>query len=143
MLRLLQRLRLLPSGAPERPDHETGRRGERAAEEFLRREKSFRIITRNWRCAREEIDLVCRDGQVLVFVEVKTRAAGARVPGYYAVDKRKKKALHRACREYLKQLRQKPQTFRFDVVEVGMSAGGKPEVLHFQNIPLFPKHYQG
>jgi putative endonuclease len=119
--------------------------GERAAAEFLRRERGFAIVVRNWRSPRDrrdEIDLVCRDGGVLVFVEVKTRAAGALVPGYHAVNARKKKILRRACTVYLRALpgETRPRTFRFDVVEVATRAdGGPPEVRHFENVPLFPK----
>lgn len=143
MFALLKKMALPRSGTEEPADHVTGRKGEQAAEEFLRRERDFRIVARNWRHERDEIDLVCLDAEVLVFVEVKTRAAGALVPGYYAVNKRKKAALLRVFREYLKQLRRKPQTFRFDIVEVAVRGDGKLEVLHFENIPLFPKGYQG
>src|SRR5688572_29660345 len=102
-----------------------GDRGERLAAEWLKREKGFSLVTRNWRSPRdrrEEIDLVCRDGEVLVFVEVKARAAGALVPGYHAVDERKKRVLRRAIEAYLGGLGEagRPATFRFDVVEVSM-----------------------
>ncbi len=114
---------------------------------FLSRERGFTIVTRNWRNPRDrrdEIDLVCRDGDVLVFVEVKARSAGALVPGYYAVNARKKRVLLRVCTAYLRQLRPAPATFRLDVVEVALPTtadGGVPEILHFENIPLFPKHF--
>jgi putative endonuclease len=80
---------------------------------------------------------------VLVFVEVKTRAAQARVQGYHAINARKKKALRRACATYLRALgAAQPRTFRFDVVEVATPAGGgAPEVRHFGNVPLFPKNF--
>lgn len=107
----------------------------------MRREKKFQIVTRNWRWNKGEIDLVCWDREVLVFVEVKTRAADASVPGYYAVDQKKKDILRRVFGDYLKQLKKKPATFRFDVVEVSVPLNGKPEVLHFENIPLFSKGY--
>lgn len=128
-----------------------GARGERLAAEWLRREKGFSIIARNWRNPRdrrEEIDLVCRDesggeGSVLVFVEVKTRAAGALVPGYYAVDARKKEVLRRAAMAYLNTLdaRSRPTTWRCDVVEVALPAEGRgaPEILHFENVALSPR----
>jgi putative endonuclease len=79
-----------------------------------------------------------------VFVEVKARAAGALVPGYFAVDKGKKKVMRRAIDAYLSQLTTPPRTFRFDVVEIAHTeiAAATPEVLHFENIPLFPKHYR-
>jgi putative endonuclease len=143
----LKRLFPLPGAA----GGSRGESGERLAAEFLRRERGFAVVVRNWRSPRDrraELDLVCRDGEALVFVEVKTRAAGAVVPGYYAVDRRKRRALLRACEAYLAQLAPRPRTFRFDVVEVALPApaapaGAVPEVRHFENIPLFPKHYGG
>jgi hypothetical protein len=54
----------------------------------------------------------------------------------------------RACEAYLAQMTVRPRTFRFDVVEVALPANPapsapSPEVRHFENIPLFPKHYRG
>ena len=136
-----------------------GERGERIALEWLRKEKGFSLVVRNWRNPRdrrEEIDLVCRDGEVLVFVEVKARAAGALVPGYHAVDEWKKRVLRRAIEAYLGGLREgeKPRTFRCDVVEVSWSGGGTGEarrggdasgveVMHFENVGLFSKYFRG
>jgi putative endonuclease len=130
-----------------RPDG-AGCRGEQLAEAWLQRERNFAVVTRNWRNPRDrrdEIDLVCRDGAALVFVEVKARAAGALVPGFYAVDARKKRVLRRAIKAYLAGLRERPLTFRFDVVEVSLEAtpgAADPTVLHFENVPLFPKHFR-
>jgi putative endonuclease len=135
--------RLAPSPAPSATS-EAGARGEAAAADFLVKRHSFAIVTRNWRSPRDqrdEIDLVARDGDVLVFVEVKARAADARVPGYYAVDERKKRALRRAVHAYLSALAQPPKTFRFDVVEVALSERLPAQCLHFENVPLFPKGY--
>jgi putative endonuclease len=106
------------------------------------------VVAANWRNPRdrrEEIDLVVRDGDVLVFVEVKTRAPGALVPGYHAVNARKRRVLQRAIRSYLKQLPEKPRTFRFDIVEVVLPRGADSplEILHFENVPLFPKGFRG
>ncbi len=120
---------------------DTGWVGEVRAERFLRRERGFSIIARNWRSPgdrRHEIDLVCRDREVLVFVEVKTRSPRALVSGYHAVDWRKRRVLRRAIRSYLSLLRTKPHTFRFDVVEV--ETGGP--VRHFENVELFSKYYR-
>jgi putative endonuclease len=115
-------------------DAAAGARGERLAEEWLRRERGFVVVARNWRSPRDrrdEIDLVCRDGGALVFVEVKARAAGALVPGYHAVDARKKRVLRRAAEVYLRRLPEKPATFRLDVVEVAFPAAdsaASPEI---------------
>ena len=121
-----------------------GARGEQAAAEFLQSRHGFKVVLRNWRNPRDrrdEIDLVCRDGEVLVFVEVKARAEGALVSGFQAVDERKKKALRRAVHAYLGLLDHAPRTFRFDVVEVTLSGRLPPQAMHFANVPLFPHGY--
>ena len=133
-----------------------GRRGEQLAADWLRREREFVLVARNWRNPhdqREELDLVARDGEVLVFVEVKTRQATALVPGFYAVNARKKRVLRRAIYAYLARLRAKPRFVRLDVVEVSFpspasakpgvftdGAAGAPEILHFENVALFPEN---
>src|SRR6187549_3865371 len=113
-------LRLLLGWLSSKRRANAGDRGERLAAEWLQRERGYAIVAQNWRSPRdrrEEIDLVCRDRDVLVFIEVKARIATALVPGYHAVDERKKRVLKRAAETYLAQLRTKPRTFRFDVVE--------------------------
>jgi putative endonuclease len=125
-----------------------GDRGERLAAAWLERERHFRIVARNWRSPRDrrdELDLIARDGEALVFVEVKTRAADALVPGYYAVDERKKRVVRRTAEAYLRGLREKPSTVRFDIVEVETPGSGDPgasTVRHFENIPLFAKNFR-
>jgi putative endonuclease len=119
-----------------------GDAGERLAERFLIKNHQFRLVARNWRNPRdrrEEVDLVMRDGEILVFVEVKTRSAQALVSGFHAVNKRKKKVLRRAIAAYLRGMAQPPLTHRCDVVEVSWptaAAGGRPEVRHFANVAL-------
>jgi putative endonuclease len=122
----------------------TGERGERIAAGFLRKQ-GYRVVARNWRNPRDrrdELDLVCRDGEVLVFVEVKTRDSGALVAGYHAVDVRKKNVILRTAKVYLRKVRPLPSTYRFDIVEVTLVPAGGPEVRHYQNIDLFPKHFR-
>lgn len=122
----------------------TGERGEDEAAAFLKA-RGYTIVARNWRSPkdrRDEIDLICSNDGVLVFVEVKTRAAHALVSGYHAVDKRKKAVVRRAATAYMRLLRPRPHTFRFDVVEVSVDSKGAPEVRHFENIELFPKHFR-
>ena len=143
LLRLLQLFRW--DRAPD-----AGAYGERLAAEWLQHERRFAIVTRNWRSPRDrrdEIDLVCRDGEVLVFVEVKARAAGALVTGFHAVDRRKRRVLRRVIAAYLAKLAEKPRTFRFDVVEISLAGGPgqpgpPPEIRHFENVPLFSKHFR-
>src|SRR5471030_2046518 len=137
------------AGVPTRAG--AGVRGERLAAEFLQRERGLTIVARNWRNPRDrrdELDLVARDGEVLVFVEVKARAAGALVSGYYAVDERKKEVMRRTIKAYLAGLKTKPVTVRFDVVEVALGTvevaadGTSSPVHHFAGVPLFPPRWR-
>ena len=71
---------------------ERGRFGEWSARRFLLR-KGFFVIDRNWRNPndrRDEIDLICKDREVLAFVEVRARNASARTTGYKSISPRKK-----------------------------------------------------
>jgi putative endonuclease len=123
-----------------------GSAAERLAADWLARERRMRIVARNWRDPRDlryEIDIVASDGEVLVFVEVKSRPAHALVPGYFsATTPRKKRALLSAARAFVAGLRMRPRTVRYDVVEiVTANDGAGPEVRHFENVPLFPKSF--
>ena len=96
----------------------------------------MRVLVRNRRQGRDEIDLVCEDRGVLVFVEVKTRS-GPPGSGYYAVHRRKKAALRRVCRAYVAQLPRRPPHFRFDIVEALVGTGGHMDLHHYENVRLF------
>ena len=92
--------------------------GEGVAERFLK-ERGYKILGRRVRVGRrDELDLVARRGQVLVFVEVKTRRTTRYGRPIEGVDRAKRLALSRAAIRYMKSLRTKPTRFRFDVVEV-------------------------
>ncbi len=128
------------NGGASSDPKDAGQVGEKAAALFLRG-LHYSVLTRNWRNPkdrREEIDLVCRQGEVLVFVEVKTRQPGALISGFHAIDSRKKKALRRAIQAYLHALGpdHQPHTFRCDVVEVTYQAGGIPACQLFEHVSL-------
>ncbi|MGE9295900.1 MAG: YraN family protein [Puniceicoccales bacterium] len=138
MLHAIRQLLPGPSKAPPKEDRAArGVFGEKQAAKFLRRKK-HRIIAKNWRAGRDEIDLITEDGAVLVFVEVRSRDAEALVGGYDSVTAKKKQALLRACRAYFKALSRRPAHFRFDIVEVRLGNGGGFTIHHFENVPLFP-----
>lgn len=99
-----------------------GRRGERAAENYLKRH-GYRIVARNFRAAGAEIDLVAIDGETLVFVEVKTRRSRESGAPEEAVDERKQMRMRRAAEVFLVQYRAGEKELRFDVVAV--SAAGE------------------
>ncbi len=113
-----------------------GAMGENAATKFLK-SKGVKIIKRNFRSGKNEIDIICKDGDVLAFVEVKTRKADARVNGYFAgVQTRKKVAVKTAAKDYMRSLRNRPKTWRFDVIEVQYSSQNKRnlDIRHYENV---------
>lgn len=130
---------VLPEGADRA---ERGRYGEDLAADFCRRDLGYKLLMRNWSHNRDEIDLICRDGEVLVFIEVRSRADSALISGFHSVDNRKKKALLRVSKSYLRQLQNPPKHFRFDIIDIALTNGERGSVRHYANVPLFTKHYQ-
>ena len=120
---------------------ERGKFGEDLAAHYCLNELGYRLIVRNWSYKRGEIDLICRDGEVLVFIEVRARAEDALVSGFYSVSRRKKEILCRTCKSYLMQLKKPPKHLRFDILDISIFNTGKSEVHHYANVPLFHKHF--
>jgi putative endonuclease len=112
---------------------EIGNYGERVAASFLRRQ-GYKVLTRNFKTTGGEIDLVCRHGDVLAFVEVRSRAAGSWVRGAETIDARKEKALDYASRRYLELLGRDDVTYRFDAVEIQLKPGEIPICILLPNI---------
>jgi putative endonuclease len=101
------------------PEHQrTGCRGEEETYFWLRK-LGYVMVARNYRSARRrgEIDLIAWDGDVLCFIEVKTRRSRDVKPAEAAVDRDKRKELRGVAREYLRRLPEN-LAFRFDVVSV-------------------------
>jgi putative endonuclease len=94
-----------------------GREGERRAARYLE-EQGFRILARNWRAQRAELDLVAEKDGILCFVEVRSRGAGARVGALESVDARKRANLAAAAQAFLRRHRLWDRRARFDVVAI-------------------------
>jgi putative endonuclease len=120
---------------------ERGQYGEDLAVAYCKHTLGFQVIARNWRYKRDELDIICVDAGVLVFVEVRARAANALVGGYHSIDAHKKQVLQRGSKAYINQLQNPPKHVRFDVIEVSLSDDGEGDVRHYGNVPLFSKHY--
>jgi putative endonuclease len=118
---------------------ETGRAGEDIAVRYLE-ERGFRVMDRNYRFERSEVDLVCFlpapryvDGGELVFVEVKTRrGTGFGLPEE-AVGREKRRHLVKAARAWLYERRMEGSPCRFDVISVLLKVGAEPEVSHIEH----------
>jgi len=112
--------------------HTLGRAAEEAAAGFLR-QAGIAVVERNVRFAAGEIDLVCRDDGVVVFVEVKCRRAGWDAAPAAAVSWRKQRRLTRLAQLYLKWRRLEGARCRFDVVSVTLSGRGALDVRHVRS----------
>jgi putative endonuclease len=99
-----------------------GDRGERAAARYLRR-RGLRIVTRGYQTPWGEIDLVAREGNVLIFVEVKTRRRGTPAE---AVTPEKQRRLTLAALHFLRRHNLLEQRSRFDVVAIVWADDGRP-----------------
>ena len=112
------------------PAHlQRGELGERAAKAHLQR-SGLKFLAANFRSARGEIDLVFRDGDCLVFVEVKTRSSEDWTRPAAAVNARKRRLLSQCALDYLKLLKDPRVKIRFDIVEVLLANGEIKEVRH-------------
>ncbi|MCU7723721.1 YraN family protein [Actinoplanes sp. KI2] len=108
-----------------------GAYGERVAAQHLQ-QQGLVILHRNWRCRDGEIDLVLRDGDTLVFCEVKTRrGAGFGTPAE-AVTQHKVRKLRVLAGRWLDETGIHPRAMRFDVVEVLPQRRGAPRVVHIR-----------
>ena len=107
---------------------QSGRRAEDLAAEFLRAH-GCEILERNYHRRLGELDLVAREGGVLVIAEVRTRASGRWGGAAASVDRRKQQRITRAALQLLQQRRELAQLpVRFDVLVVSDLAGAEPRI---------------
>jgi putative endonuclease len=105
-----------------------GRKGENLAASYLR-DLGWEVVERNYRTRLGEIDLVCRDHDSIVFVEVKTRTETDFARPDQSVTQRKQAKLRRLVEEYLLRHNLESSDVRFDVL--GVTLGGRrPEFEH-------------
>ena len=108
--------------------------GEAIAAEYLRK-KRYEVIATGYRCRYGEIDLIVRNRQYLVFVEVKLRSSDRFAEAREFVDSRKQERLRVTASLYLDQFPTELQP-RFDVIEVYAPEGTatkKPNIIHLED----------
>jgi len=122
---LRQRQKLTPEAA-------LGRRGEDLAHRYLR-SKGWTILARNYRPsgAEAEVDIVARDGEIVVFVEVKSRASAEFAAPERAIDAEKQKYISRAARAYAARAGLAWNQVRFDTISVVFTK--PPSLMHQQD----------
>lgn len=108
-----------------------GDRGENVAARYLRNQ-GYKILERNFRCAVGELDIIARDKDTLVFVEVKTRAYDDPMPEEQ-VNTVKQHQITKAARFYLSRFGNPQPPARFDVVAIVWPTGQPPIIRHTQN----------
>lgn len=113
---------------------ELGRLGEKIARRWLVA-AGARILYRNFRAPTGgEVDVVARQGTVLLFTEVKTRRAGGVGRPLDAVDRQKQHLIRRGAEEWLRLLGTRELPWRFDVIEIVLEHGCKPWVHRVENV---------
>ena len=114
--------------------NDIGNQGEDLAASFLK-EAGYRVLERNYRFERNEVDLVCLDpekGGEVVFVEVKTRTGHGFGPPEASVTDEKQASLIEVSRAYLHERRLDGAPARFDVVAI-LLTDGDPQIEHYEN----------
>jgi putative endonuclease len=115
--------------------NEIGLRGEQIATDYLE-QKNYKILDRNWRYGRAEIDIVAMDGVTLVFAEVKTRSNDLFERPESAVDDKKRRLLARAAVAYMRKINHE-WAVRFDILAV-ILRGDAFFIDHFEDA-FFPR----
>jgi len=103
---------------------ELGKKGEEIALRFLKK-RGYRIIKRNYVCKMGEMDLIAKEKDTLVFVEVKTRTSTTFGPPQLAVNSSKQRQLSKVALSFLKEKQIEDMKARFDVVAILLGPKGE------------------
>ncbi len=111
--------------------NEVGEQGEAIALNFLKA-KGYHILASNWRYSRAEVDIIAKEGEVLVFLEVKTRSTDHFGKPEAFVTDRKKAFLQTAASVYMEEIGHEWE-IRFDIISVLLHPTRPAEVTHFED----------
>jgi putative endonuclease len=123
----------LEGGLTATPRQNLGKWGESLAADYLV-QRGYILVERNARTPYGELDLVMRQGEGLVFVEVKTRASRAYGLPEESITPRKQEHLLNAARAYLQNHTEISGDWRVDVIAIRRIQGSPAEVVHFENV---------
>ena len=110
----------------------TGNIGEKLARKYAKKQ-GMKIIEKNYRALRGEIDIIAVEDDQLVFIEVKTNKQGNKVPPENRVNSAKQKQIGKVAQMYLQQSGKTGMDCRFDVIGVVLSENGGHEISHIKN----------
>jgi len=109
-----------------------GDRGEQLAADHLVR-AGWTVLSRNFRLGRKEIDLVARRGEVVAFVEVKTRAGLGYGHPLEAITAKKRREIHQVAAAWIDRHGKPGDVYRFDAVAILLPSGGEPRIEHVED----------
>ncbi|MBD3306714.1 YraN family protein [candidate division KSB3 bacterium] len=110
-----------------------GKRGERLAQRYLRHQH-YAIRETNFRCKLGEIDIIAEDGEVVVFIEVRTKTSARYGPAYNSVTVSKQQQVKRVALFYISTNNLVETQFRFDVIGILLNPKtGEHHLDHIQN----------
>jgi putative endonuclease len=116
-----------------RPQDELGRYGEDVAARHLE-DDGFVVLERNWRCEQGEIDIVAREGSVLVVCEVKTRSSVRYGTPFEAITERKRHRLELLGLRWMREHGVRPSAMRIDIVSVLRPPTGRQVIEHVRGL---------
>lgn len=109
-----------------------GQRGEHLAARHLE-SRGYHIVAVNWRCPQGELDIIARQGEVLVFVEVRARRAPLTETAFESINARKRTRIGRAAHAYLALHCLEDTPWRIDVIAVALPPSGHPVIEHVED----------
>ena len=114
--------------------NELGKWGEDIAAAFIEK-KGYEILQRDWKSGHHDLDIIARDEDTLVIVEVKTRRNRLYGDPEEAIDYKKRLSLQSAINHYVKSNRINAP-IRFDIISIVGKIGSTPEIDHIKDVTL-------
>jgi putative endonuclease len=128
----------VPPSPPDRPASRSsgnkplGDRGEALAAGYLA-ERGWVVLHRNYRIGHREIDLVAKRGEVVAFVEVKTRGGLGYGHPLEAITRKKRREIQQVAAAWIEAHGTPCDLYRFDAVAILLPAGGEPRIEHVED----------
>ena len=117
---------------PTSPTQPFGQRGEHLAAEYLKHQ-GYTILTTNWRCKYGEIDIIAREANTLVFVEVRTRHADTTEAAFESITPRKRGRMTASAQTYIALHNLDALDWRVDIIGIAIPRTGAPVIEHAED----------
>ncbi len=114
-------------------NQKTGAYGEQLARKYLER-KGYTIIATNWHCAYGEVDIIAEYGEILVFVEVRTRHSNTTETAFASITPQKRERLIKTAYSYLNETERDDELWRIDMIAIALQYGQTPLIQHREDV---------